>query len=137
MDKTMIFIIVNATWWLCGVFFGMGIEEKLFEPMRRKRQAKKSEGCSPEPLPMQQIETPDDTKNFSEEGLLIVPERKDDNRAIGVVVGRGNIFPSIPICDSGDDAHKQTSNDPSSATAATRRADCNRDGPPPFAAAYG
>jgi len=29
------------------------------------------------------------------------------------------------------------SNDPSSATAATRRADCNRDGPPPFAAAHG
>jgi hypothetical protein len=28
-------------------------------------------------------------------------------------------------------------NDPSSATAATRRADCNRDGPPPFAAAHG
>ena len=26
-------------------------------------------------------------------------------------------------------------NDPSSATAATRRADCNRDGPPPLAAA--
>jgi len=26
---------------------------------------------------------------------------------------------------------------PSSATAATRRADCNRDGPPPFAAASG
>src|SRR5439155_83195 len=26
-------------------------------------------------------------------------------------------------------------NDPSSATAATRRVDCNRDGPPPFAAA--
>src|SRR5438093_1648282 len=28
-------------------------------------------------------------------------------------------------------------NDPNSATAATRRADCNRDGPPPFAAAHG
>ena len=28
-------------------------------------------------------------------------------------------------------------NDPSSATAATRRADCNHDGPPPFAAAHG
>jgi len=28
-------------------------------------------------------------------------------------------------------------NDPSSATAATRRADCNRDDPPPFAAAHG
>jgi hypothetical protein len=28
-------------------------------------------------------------------------------------------------------------NDPSSATAATRRTDCNRDGPPPFAAAHG
>ena len=28
-------------------------------------------------------------------------------------------------------------NDPSSATAAPRRADCNRDGPPPFAAANG
>ena len=28
-------------------------------------------------------------------------------------------------------------NDPSSATAATRRADCNCDGPPPFAAAHG
>ena len=28
-------------------------------------------------------------------------------------------------------------NDPSSTTAATRRADCNRDGPPPFAAAHG
>jgi hypothetical protein len=28
-------------------------------------------------------------------------------------------------------------NDPSSATAATRHAGCNRDGPPPFAAAQG
>ena len=28
-------------------------------------------------------------------------------------------------------------NDPTSATAATRRADCNCDGPPPFAAAHG
>ena len=28
-------------------------------------------------------------------------------------------------------------NDPSSATAATRRADCNCDGPPPFASAHG
>src|SRR5437867_8917230 len=28
-------------------------------------------------------------------------------------------------------------NDPSSATAATGRADCNCDGPPPFAAAHG
>jgi hypothetical protein len=28
-------------------------------------------------------------------------------------------------------------NDPSSATAATKRADCNHDGPPPFAAAIG
>jgi hypothetical protein len=28
-------------------------------------------------------------------------------------------------------------NDPSSATAATRRTDCNCDGPPPFAAAHG
>src|SRR5438046_2645607 len=28
-------------------------------------------------------------------------------------------------------------NDPNSATAATRRADCNRGGPPPFAAAHG
>src|SRR5437867_3814756 len=33
--------------------------------------------------------------------------------------------------------HKMLANDPSSATAATRRADCNRDGPPPFAAAHG
>src|SRR5258706_8400651 len=32
-------------------------------------------------------------------------------------------------------AHKRP-NDPSSATAATRRADCNRDGPPLFAAAH-
>jgi hypothetical protein len=31
----------------------------------------------------------------------------------------------------------QMANDKSSATAATRRAACNRDGPPPFAAAHG
>src|SRR2546426_855123 len=31
---------------------------------------------------------------------------------------------------------RMTPNDPGSATAATRRADCNRDGPPPFAAAW-
>ena len=31
----------------------------------------------------------------------------------------------------------QRPNDPSSATAATGRTDCNRDGPPPFAAAHG
>jgi hypothetical protein len=110
MDKTTAFIIVSALWWLSGVFFGMGIEEKLFEPMRRKRQAKKSEGCSPEPLPMQQIETPDDTKNFSEEGLLIMPKRNENDRAVGVVLGRRNVLPSIPVCDSGDNTHSQTSN---------------------------
>src|SRR6266849_8691074 len=33
--------------------------------------------------------------------------------------------------------HVSLPNDPSSATAATRRADCNRDSPPPFAAAHG
>jgi hypothetical protein len=33
--------------------------------------------------------------------------------------------------------HLTMSNDPSSATVATRRADSNRDGPPPFAAAHG
>jgi len=32
---------------------------------------------------------------------------------------------------------KSAFNDPSSATAATRLADCNRGGPPPFAAAHG
>jgi len=32
---------------------------------------------------------------------------------------------------------EETPNDPSSATAATRRVDCNRDGLPPFAAAHG
>jgi hypothetical protein len=33
--------------------------------------------------------------------------------------------------------HVSPSNDPSSATAAAKRADCNPDGPPPFAAAHG
>ena len=108
MDKTTLFILVNATWWLCGVFFGMAIEEKLFEPMRRKRQAKKSEGCSPEPFPMQQIETPDGTKGFSEKRLLVVAGGNDKSKATRVVGGRRDVPAAIPgsemLADGGEDS---------------------------------
>jgi len=47
-----------------------------------------------------------------------------------------NYGKTAPSCITLKDRHMR-SNDPSSATAATRRADCNRDDPPPFAAAHG
>ena len=112
MDKVTVFIIINALWWLSGVFFGMGIEEKLFEPMRRNRQAKKSECCSPKPLPMQKVEANDSPDDFCCPVAFVVTA-DDEHPSTGRVVVRDidSVEPvGYSLCDARSNAHSSTPN---------------------------
>ena len=76
------------------MFFGMGIEEKLLEPMRRKRQAKKGESCSPKPLPMLDIESDKNGSGICRPVTLVVP--KHDYPGTRRVIRR-DVLPVIPV----------------------------------------
>ena len=44
--------VAFALLWVSGVFFGMGIEQKLLEPRRRRKQANDGNSSGENPLPM-------------------------------------------------------------------------------------
>jgi hypothetical protein len=112
MDKETIAIISCAIWWASGVFFGLAIEEKLLEPMRRKRQGNKGNQRCPNPLPVLKIETDDDGSGTCSPMAHNVTT---DNKHAGtgrVVVGKP--LPVVPVgnsfSDTGADAHCVTPN---------------------------
>ena len=51
MSTEDVFIVMGLAW-LSGMFFGMGIEQKLLEPLRRKKQSKNGNGGCPKPPPV-------------------------------------------------------------------------------------
>lgn len=88
----------------------MGLERRLFERKNRNIQTNDSDDCAQRPLPMAEIEGPDSPNNFREQGLLVVPSGNDEDRTVGVVLGRWNVLSPVPISDGGNDAHSSTPN---------------------------
>ena len=90
--EKMLFLLGLA--WLSGMFFGMRIEQKLLEPLRRKKQSKNGNGGGPKPLPMTEIKLGDSFKTASQEWPLHV--RRENDKAIWVTVGVNDVaFPPI------------------------------------------
>lgn len=56
-----------------GAFFGMGLEEKLLEPMRRKRRDKNNNCSGPNPLPMAKVEAHQNCYGFGKRRLYVMP----------------------------------------------------------------
>lgn len=92
----------------------MAIEEKLLEPMRRKRQANKSKGCCPNPLPMLEIERNNNSGESGRPVSLIVSSGNDEYLAVGGVPFGRDVLAVVPIGDALSDAreygHPETPN---------------------------
>lgn len=104
MDKTILIGLVFA--WMSGVFFGMGLEQKLLAPRRRKVQSNDGDQSCQRPLPML-----DENVTYCTDGLCcpvpaVVAHYK---RRFGV-----NIFSLPPAADDflnvGSDAQSEPSN---------------------------
>lgn len=106
MSKTELFIILSAICWLCGVFFGMGIEQKLLELWRRKHQSQNGKDGCPYPLPMSDIELSDRADDSCQKWTFVLPKNENEI-AVGVVVGR-NVPPLIPRRDSLSEARRDS-----------------------------
>lgn len=98
MDKTLLLI---ALAWLCGVFFGMGLERKLSQ---RKRQPGKRDQGRPYPLPVEQVEADQRTNQPSNGRLYVVPAG-DDNDTLIIIRAKRDVLASIPLgeflCNAG------------------------------------
>ena len=105
MDKTTLFIVANSLWWLCGVFFGMGLQKALFQRKNRDINGNDGKYGGNYPLPVTNIEAPSDTEQFGEKRLLVVTGQENDG-TIGVVIKRRDIDSSIPTGEIVSDARK-------------------------------
>jgi hypothetical protein len=90
-------LILMALAWLSGVFFGMGIEQKLLAPRRHKKKCPQSDSGSPEPLPVVNVKFGQRLETASQERPLYI--RHENNRAVYVIV-RVNDFSVPPIFNS-------------------------------------
>ncbi len=112
MSETEQFLIAYALWWLCGVFFGMGVEEKLLAPRRRKVHRSDRNSCCPKPLPLGDIKLDHGADDPSQQRTLVVPKNKN-KITVGIVVGR-NVPALIPrrdcLSEARGDSHPTTPN---------------------------
>jgi len=90
--------------WVSGMLFGMGLERRLLERKSRKIQTKKRNDCAPHPLPIPNVEAPGNPEKFGKPGLLVIAKGKDDEGTIGVVLGRRDVLPSVPVGEALRDA---------------------------------
>lgn len=92
MDKTLLLI---ALAWLCGVFFGMGLERKLSQ---RKRQPGKRDQGRPYPLPVEQVEADQRTNRPGKGRLYVVPTIENGDTFVIVRANR-DVLASEPLGD--------------------------------------
>lgn len=76
----------------------MGIEQKLLDPWRRKRQSQNGKDGCPDPLPMADIELSESADDPRQQRPVVVPKNENEI-AVGIVVGR-DVSAVIPGRDS-------------------------------------
>lgn len=106
--------VAFALLWVSGVFFGMGLERRLFERKNRNVQTSNTEDGAPYPLPVPKIEGNNSAHETGEARLDIYTAADEHNMAVGVVVGRRDIRAAVPnselMADSRDDSHSEIPN---------------------------
>ena len=94
MEKIIILMVLA---WLSGMFFGMGIEQKLLAPRRHKKKCSQGDSCGPEPLPVVNVKFGQRIETASQERPLYI--RHENNMAVYVIV-RVNDLAVPPIFNS-------------------------------------
>ena len=107
MGKTELFCLALVAAWMSGVFFGLGLERRLFERKNRKIQTDKSNDSAPHPLPMQNVEGPGNPDKLGKPRLLVIARGNDDKGTAGVIFGRRDVLPSVPIGEALSDARPE------------------------------